>query len=135
MPKRKIVKIAFENNSAPAYLYRTLDALQDANVGFCYDSGHEACCTLEEEHYLPKIGDRLICTHLHDNNKKSDLHLIPHDGEIGFDRIAGELHDCVYKGNFTLELNYERYIDTVSPDEYLKKCFDTAKRIRDLVLA
>ncbi len=128
------VKIAFENIGMPSFLYRTLDALQDSNVGFCYDSGHETCCTLGE-HYLTRIGDRLMCTHLHDNDNKSDLHLIPYDGEIGFDRIVGEMRDCSYKGNFSLELNYDSYADKLSKSDYLKKCYDVAKRIKEQVLA
>ena len=131
--KAKNVKIAFENIGMPSFLYRTLDALQDSNVGFCYDSGHEACCTLGT-HYLTRIGDRLMCTHLHDNDNKSDLHLIPFDGEIGFDRIVGEMRNCAYKGNITLELNYDRYEGRLSHEQYLKKSFDTAKKIRELVM-
>lgn len=126
------VTIAFENIGMPSFLYRTLDALQDSNVGFCYDSGHEACCTPGVRH-LPRIGDRLVCTHLHDNDNRSDLHLIPYDGEIGFDRVAKDLRDCAYRGNITLELNYERYADRLLPEDYLQKCLDVAKKIRNSV--
>jgi len=130
--KEKGINIAFENIGMPSFLYRTLDAFQDSNVGFCYDSGHEACCTNGYRH-LEKLGDRLMCTHLHDNDNRSDLHLIPYDGEIGFDRVVNDIRACSYKGNITLELNYESYAEKMSKYDYLKKAYDVAVRIRDAI--
>lgn len=130
--KSKNVNIAFENIGSPEFLYKTLDVFDNSHVGFCYDSGHEACCT-KGEHYLKKVGNRLMCTHLHDNDNKKDLHMIPFDGEIGFDTVMRELKECAYKGNITLELSYDRYADTYSKYDFLKKSYDVARKIKNFV--
>lgn len=131
--KEKNVKLAFENINSAEYLYKTLDCFDDNHIGFCYDCGHEACHT-NGEHFLPKIGDRLFCTHIHDNDNRSDLHLIPFDGDIDFERIARELRGCNYTGNLTLELCYnDFYSKNYSKSEYLKKCFASAVRLKNLI--
>lgn len=61
--------------------------------------------------------------------------MIPFDGHVGFDRIIGELRDCGYRGNFTLELNYDRYAETVSKEAFVQKAFHVAADIRRRVLA
>ena len=66
------VKIAFENINSSAYLLRTLDYFNVPHVGFCYDCGHETCYT-PETRYLPILGERLLCTHIHDNDGMNDL--------------------------------------------------------------
>ncbi|MBP3334397.1 MAG: sugar phosphate isomerase/epimerase [Clostridia bacterium] len=131
--RERRVKIAFENINSAEYLYNTLDFFDCDNVGFCYDCGHEACHT-NGERYLSKIGDRLLCTHIHDNDNKSDQHLIPFDGSIDFIRIASELNDCNYKGNITLELCYDnRYQSRMSKLDFLKKSFDAAKKLKKMM--
>lgn len=133
--KARNVKIAFENINSAEYLYRTLEYFDDNNVGFCYDCGHEACHT-NGERYLPKIGDRLFCTHIHDNDNKADLHLIPFDGQIDFVRIADELSACNFKGNITLELSYNEYTGyskRMSKSEFLIKSFEAASRLQKLI--
>lgn len=130
--KDRNVKIAFENINSAEYLYKTLEYFDDDNVGFCYDCGHEACHT-NGERYLPKIGERLLCTHIHDNDNKSDMHLIPFDGQIDFVRIADELRGCNYNGNITLELTYGNYENKLSKFEFLKKSYAAAERLKNLI--
>lgn len=127
--KDKGVNIAFENINSPEYLYKTLDYFDGDNVGFCYDCGHEACHTLGE-HYLKRIGNRLMCTHIHDNDNKSDCHYIPFDGDIDFNTIAKELKQCGYKGNITLELAYR---NNLSKQEFLQKSFDAACKLKAMI--
>ena len=122
----KNLRIALENTAGGDWLVDTLRHFEGCGtVGFCYDSGHEAFCT-PGYRFLPKIGHRLIYTHLHDNLIFSDHHLLPWDGKIGFDRVVGELRDCGYGGGLTLELNYTPYVDKLSPEDYVKRCFDLA---------
>ena len=128
--KEKSVKIAFENINSPEYLFRVLNNFNTPDVGFCYDCGHEACHT-PGVRYLPIIGNRLMCTHIHDNDNESDLHLIPFDGEIDFQQMCNELKAINYKGNITLELCYsDKYKAELSDYEFLKKCYESAEKIR-----
>lgn len=132
--EEKRVKLAFENINSSQYLLGVLEYFNTPNVGFCYDCGHEACYT-PEFRYLPVLGQRLFCTHIHDNDNKSDLHLIPFDGEIDFDQMCKELRKCNYKGNITLELSYsEKYKKELSEYEFLKKSYESAQKIRSMVI-
>lgn len=131
--REKNVKIAFENINSSEYLFKTLDYFDNSNVGFCYDCGHEACHT-PGVRYLPQIGNRLFCTHIHDNDNVKDLHLIPFDGKIDFEKVCYELKKCNYKGNITLELCYsEQYKAKLSKYDFLKKSFDSADKIRGMM--
>lgn len=133
LAKEQQVKLAFENINSPDYLYRTLDCFQEEHVGFCYDCGHEACHTFGER-FLPQLGERLFCTHLHDNDCKGDLHRIPFDGQIDFETMARELKDCRYTGNLTLELLYDGFYNTkLSKMEFLQKAYDAATRLRHMI--
>ena len=88
--QRENVQIAFENLQGTDYLAALMDRYQNVDsVGFCWDSGHELCYSPHLD-LLGAYGDRLIMTHLNDNNGITrpdgqiqgvdDLHLLPHDG-------------------------------------------------------
>ncbi len=129
--KEKGVKIAFENINDASLLFQVMEQFQDSHVGFCYDSGHEACHTPEVE-YLPILGKRLFCTHLHDNDGMGDLHLLPFDGVLDFERICRQLKEVNYQGNITLELCYSRdYQGKMSKTEFLERAYQCACRIKE----
>lgn len=131
--KEQGIKIAFENINQPEFLFAVLEHFQESHVGFCYDSGHEACHTPGVE-YLPVLGKRLFCTHLHDNDCVGDLHLLPLEGKMDFDRICRQLREAGYQGNITLELSYTRdYRARMGKEEFLQKAYDTAKRLQDMI--
>ena len=131
--KDKGVNIAFENADAPEYLYKTLEYFNEAHVGFCYDSGHEACIT-PGVRFLPVIGHRLMCTHLHDNDGMTDLHLLPFDGAIDFKTMCAELKAVGYKGNLTFELRYsEAYAKKMTKAEFLETCYARALKLREMI--
>lgn len=131
--KERNVKIAFENINSTEYLFAAMDKFPEENVGFCYDCGHEACHT-PGVRFLPILGKRLICTHLHDNDEKNDCHFIPFEGKIDFERIAGELKACDYQGNLTLEVQYEYRLDKgLTKEEFIKKSFEALKKLCILI--
>ena len=97
--------------------YTYLDALMDAfknqpHVGFCWDCGHEGCFT-PGRRYMPLFGDRLICTHIHDNLGTVDMHVPPFMGSIDWENVMKALADIDYDGNLTFEA-----------DNTLKRCPD-----------
>jgi len=127
------VKIAFENINSSELLFDVLKTFKNEAVGFCYDCGHEAIYT-PETRFLPLLGDRLLCTHIHDNNLMHDNHFIPFDGSIDFNRICDELRACGYKGNITLELCYnDFYKQKYDEYEFLNKSFQAAKRLAERI--
>ena len=98
------VKIAFENTEGEEYLFALMDHFKDdPTVGFCWDSGHEKCYNHDRD-LLAMFGDRLLVTHLNDNLGISDpggqitwlddLHLLPFDGIIDWERNVQRLKQC-----------------------------------------
>ena len=132
----KNVKIAFENLRAPEHLKWAMDTFSDApNVGFCWDTGHENCFT-EGIEFMPIYGDKLLCTHIHDNNceKSGDLHLIPFDGKINFEKVAMHLKNCSCDVPLMLEVFAKNEIyKNVSKTEFFQKAYNAIDKIRKLV--
>ena len=127
------IKVAFENINSPEYLYGTLQHFDDPYVGFCYDSGHEACHT-PGERFLPKIGNRLFCTHLHDNDGKGDRHWLPFDGSIDFERISYDLKNSGYRGNLTMELYYnDKYKKLYTEEEFVQEAYLRVERLNAMI--
>lgn len=137
--RRKNVKIAFENNRTITNLAWALETFsQEDGVGFCWDCGHESCYTPGIE-FMPLFGKRLMCTHIHDNlaGYDQDLHMIPFDGVINYERFAEHIRKSEYKGPLTLELcvPFSNYYDHISPEQYLERAAIAAKRLASMVEA
>lgn len=132
---RRNVKIAFENQRWLANLAWAMEAFSSDVAGFCWDFGHENCFTPGRE-YMPLFGNRLICTHIHDNACvfNADDHLLPFDGNADFDRFARQLKASGFEGSLMLELvgNQARYRD-LSVEEYLDRAAASAKRLVTMI--
>lgn len=137
------VKLAFENLEFIRHLSLILYTFKSENVGFCYDVGHEVCYTPGLK-YLPLFGDRLFCTHIHDNNgfpedkvvdHKSDHHKIPFDGSIDFPEVCKAIKECNYSGTLMLEVSshepYNFYKD-YTPEQFYSKAYEAAIKLRKL---
>ncbi len=136
------VKLAFENLEFPRLTALVLDCFKCDTVGFCYDTGHENCFT-PGYRFLPMFGDRLLCTHFHDNlsdrifdekHYRKDLHKIPFDGIIDFETVCKDIKDTGYTGSLMLEVCYggmDHYGD-ISFNEFVNKSYNAALRLRKL---
>ena len=135
------VKLAFENLEYVRHLELVLDYFKSENVGFCYDVGHEHCYT-PGIRYMPLFGDRLFCTHIHDNiglaptkdvNYRDDLHRIPFDGNIDFEKICKSIKRSGYTGSLMLEISNRapyQFYDGLSPEQFYEKAFCAAAKLR-----
>jgi len=131
--KLKNVRIAFENQRMLANLAWAMETFSEADgVFFCWDCGHESCFTPGRE-YMPLFGNRLACTHIHDNLGifNQDDHLIPFDGHIDFNRFAHHIRTSGYKGTFMLEAlqrQSTRY-DDMTVEAYLQRAAEAVNRL------
>lgn len=144
------VKIAFENVEGEEYLERLMKEFKFyENVGFCWDSGHEQCYNRGRD-MLALYGDRLIATHLNDNlgvrdydgkiTWIDDLHLLPFEGIVNWQKAVDRLNKCGFDGILTFELNKlskpERFENegykNLSLEEYIAKCYAAACRVANL---
>lgn len=132
---QKNVKIAFENQRMLANIAWAFETFKAETVGFCWDCGHEFCFT-PGRHYMPLFGNRLICTHIHDNSAvfNADDHLLPFDGKCDFDYVTGTIRESGYTGSLMLEVgNQTHYGPIVTPIEFLEKAASAAKKLRQMV--
>lgn len=98
------------------YICKLMDTLNgeagEELFGFCFDVGHANITGKNIRQYLNTLGKRLTLLHIHDNNGKGDMHLIPYTqtsdiwgGNLATDWegfIAG-LRDIGYVGALSFE--------------------------------
>ena len=132
--EKKGVKIAFENLrnfgtlSAMMQRYRGRDS-----VGFCYDCGHEHCYT-KTVHFTDLFGERILCTHIHDNFGKDgrddpDDHLMMFDGNIDYADMMARLREVGYNGVLTVELAKDEHYAHMSDEEYINAAYERILKI------
>ena len=134
---KKGIKLAFENIrnfgtlSAMMQRYRDLE-----NVGYCYDCGHEHCYT-KTVRFTDLFGDRILCTHIHDNVGKDgrpdpDDHLMMFDGNIDYADMMARLRSVEYTGTLTVEIEKNARYDHMSDSEYVKTAYERIVKISKL---
>ncbi len=135
--QKKGIVVAFENQRFLSNISWAFEAFSPADsVAFCWDCGHESCFAHGRE-YMPLFGDRLVCTHIHDNSGEfdADTHLIPFDGMFNYHRFAEQINKVGYNGSLTLEVcepNSKNYVG-MDPYAYLEKAANAAKKLRAIV--
>ena len=70
---------------------------------------------VEQEVAIRAMGNRLKCTHVHNNHRKDDDHNTPDQGYMEWDKPMKALGEIGYEGPHTAEVHC-RYID----DDLLK---------------
>ncbi|MFP4248393.1 MAG: sugar phosphate isomerase/epimerase family protein [Armatimonadota bacterium] len=99
-------------------LHQLIDAIDRPNVGICLDVGHAHVQGYEMAEAVRQCGDRLIATHIQDNDGCSDQHLAPTRGSIDWPAGIAALRESGYDGLFNLEIPGERGLP---PDLTLKR--------------
>ena len=140
--ERKGIKLAFENTEIIRHLSLILDYFKSENVGYCYDCGHENCFT-PGFRFLKLFGERTFFLHIHDNlgvgetkeiHWRDDIHKIPFDGSIDFNRVCSDIKQSGYKGTLMLEVsNLYNFYDDLSISEFYKKAYHSANALRDMI--
>lgn len=130
--KSKGVKIAFECHRYLENVRLIIERYPEA--GFCLDTAHEDAFT-PGVRYMPMWGDRLVATHISDNEYvcDKDMHMLPFDGHIDFEKTACEIAACGQDVTLMLEVkpgNHDKYKNVSIRDYYA----EAAKRIRRLAI-
>jgi sugar phosphate isomerase/epimerase len=79
---------------------RDLDA---PRTGICLDFGH-AFLMGDVPDAIETVAEHLITTHVHDNNGKTDNHLVPFEGRINWDIALMTMQKVGYDGTYLMEL-------------------------------
>lgn len=126
------VTVAYENQRKLANLALMFEYYPEAR--FCWDVGHEACFANGME-YMPLFGDKLAALHIHDNLKifNEDLHRLPYDGAIDFDRTAEQIAKSGYEGTVMLETWNGPFYQGVTDEEFVARAASAARRLADTI--
>lgn len=119
------IKIAFENTELKGYLEYLFDNINSSNIGVCFDSGHYHAF-FKDDFNFEKFKNKIIALHLHDNDKKEDLHLLPFDGNINWNNIIYNLKKSGYKGKIILEVKYNTN-HSLDINKFYKEAYERAK--------
>ncbi len=112
------------------HLFFILDNIKSKNLKFCYDSGHHNLFNSEVD-LIGKYSDILHAVHLHDNyldfpqklGWSGDLHLVPFDGKIDFEKIAHQIANSNFTGITMLESSRRGKIyDQMSLADFFQSC-------------
>lgn len=131
------VMLAFENQRKLANLAFTFENYaENPFVGFCWDNGHEACFTNGIE-FMPLFGKKTVALHLHDNHAvfDQDEHLLPFDGGLDWNKIAGAILASGYQGSLMLEglPGNSHFYDGMNAADYYARAYESASRLRKLM--
>lgn len=90
--------------SAPGTLVRLIEEdLELGNIGICLDTGH-ACLMGDPIEAIETCSGHLVTTHLHDNQGRSDDHLVPFEGVINWEAAVLALQKIGYDGAWMFEV-------------------------------
>lgn len=132
--KEKGVTIAYESHRFLENVAYFMERYPEA--GFCLDTSHEDAFT-PGVRYMPMWGSRLVATHLSDNEYvcDDDMHMLPFDGHIDWEKTARELAESGREVTLMLEIkpdNHEKYRD-VSIKDYYAAAAKSIKRFAKMV--
>lgn len=79
--------------------------------GFCLDIGHANVVRRNLKNFIVKLGPRLTCLHIHDNDGENDTHAMPFTHTVGggskpsldWDGVLDGLREINYRGNLSFE--------------------------------
>ena len=98
-------------------LLDVIGVFSGAGAGCCFDFGHGHIAFGDKfpENFallLPHV----VCTHVHDNFWRQDMHLPAYFGSIDWETTMSMLKKSGYSGEFVWEFVYERFPDALMPD-------------------
>ena len=114
-----------------------LNEVNDDYLVACLDIGHAEMMgeLTSAVQLIYALKDKLRALHIHDNDRKRDLHQIPFSMDIDFKAIVKALKEINYKGYLTLESNsFAKSYKADAAFECAEQLAKSAKKLRELFL-
>ena len=92
-------------------LCELVDSFNDSSAGICWDTGHAHLMRFDQPEAIKYLGERIKCTHIHNNNRKEDGHFPPDNGNIEWDKVMAAFASVGYDGPLTLETHCQYPIE------------------------
>ncbi len=124
------VTIAVENTHRSDNVPYLLSEIQSDYLGFCFDSSHHFLSDKQNFSLFENFGERLVTTHLSDNDGLADRHWLPGHGIIDWSMVAKHF-PAGYQGCLTLEAYPTAEEREESPEIFLERALQKIKYLRD----
>lgn len=102
--------------------------------GLCLDTGHLNLLRKPMHSYIPIVGDRIVCLHIHDNLQNADTHIMPYTGSIWWKYFLEEMKKIGYAEDLSFEtfaqVDKKRLPEELLP-AFLSAIADIGKYFRD----
>lgn len=126
------VTIAIENTRRNDNVPYLLSKIPSSYLGFCYDSSHYFLTDKLDFHLFDNYGERLVTTHLSDNDGLEDRHWLLEEGIIDWSQVARHFPTS-YRGCLTLEAYPTAEEREGSPQLFLKRALQKLITLQSLV--
>ena len=126
------VTIAIENTRGNDNVPYVLSKIQSNYLGFCYDSSHHYLSDKQDYRLLENFGERLVTTHLSDNDGLEVRHWLPGHGIIDWAMVAKNF-PFGYRGCLTLEAYPTTDEREETPQVFLRKALQKLITLRSLL--
>jgi len=97
-----------------------IDAVESDALGICFDSSHANVTKLDFPKAIHECGNRLMATHISDNDGTGDQHRIPFYGNINWKDIMSGMKGIGYSYLFNLEIPGENKVPLAVRDARLR---------------
>ena len=89
----------------PEHFIELLNLINDDHFKVCLDIGHAEIDFVHSSavDFINKLGNRLACLHIHDNDQARDIHQLPYTYAVNFEDITKALKENHYQGDITFE--------------------------------
>lgn len=128
------IRLAAENlrvETLNEILIHSLNIIRTPRYGLCYDSSHDNL-TSQPMAILRRCGTRIITTHISDNRKVHDDHMLPFEGTYDWDHFTEAFSRIKFAGVFLLEVEM-RESAFKDPVEFLKQAYERGKNLLERV--
>ncbi len=139
------IRLAIENLGETVAIRRIIhDLSENEYVGLCFDSGHHNIAEHNSFDLLNEFSDRVFATHIHDNNSKKDMHILPYSEGCNVDwkKFMDSIGKTGFEGSLMLEacypIDYDRFTgeddeEMVNPSVPMEEWLSSAKAACDRV--
>jgi sugar phosphate isomerase/epimerase len=103
--------------------------LEAPHAGICLDFGH-AFLMGDVADAIETVSEHLITTHVHDNHRKRDEHLVPFEGGIDWKAALMSMQKIGYDGTYLMEV-----ANTGSSDDVLERARRARQKFEKLLTA
>ncbi len=112
----------------------TLNEIAGERVfAFCLDTGHLLLLGKDIKQSMIKLGDRIECFHVHDNNGNDDQHMPPYTGKMDWNRFVEGLKAIGFDKTMCFETYFIwTYIDPKAGCSFLRFIADCGRRFAEL---